>query len=109
MGYYLQTPGRHHGKADALIQKYGGFEISSPPDSLSDLMPNQALICVVDNGPFEAAGLAYSEEELEAFATETTLDNPRPMRWIVLGNKEQVHKDAGYEALKRRSKSRSRD
>jgi hypothetical protein len=98
MGYYLQTPGQHHGKAKALVLKYGGDFIAGPPKSLAEVPEDYALVCVVNNGPFEAAGLAYSDEELHEFAAESTLypDNPRPMEWILLKNKEQVHKDAGY-------------
>ena len=92
MGYYLQTPGRNHEKAVALVKKYGGRQIDEPPNSLSELPEETALVCVVDNGPFEAAGLAYSDEELQAFAYP---DN-RPRRWIVLNNAQQVYKDAGY-------------
>lgn len=96
MGYYLQTPGRNHEKAAALVARYGGHEISSPPASLAELPEDTALVCVVDNGPFEAAALAYCDEEMREFAAERFKADPRPTQWVVLNNKEQVYKDAGF-------------
>lgn len=95
MGYYLQTPGQSHNKAHALVAKYGGEFIPEPPDSLSEVPDDYAVVCVVDNGPFEAAGLAYSDQELQEFASADH-GRQRSRQWILLKNKEQVHKDAGY-------------
>lgn len=92
MGYYLQTPGRNTEKAVALVKKYGGHQIPEPPKSLAEVPEGCALVCVVDNGIFEAAALAYSDEELQYFSRP----DPRPMQWLILNNKEQVEKDAGY-------------
>ena len=36
-------------------------------------------ICLVDNGPFTAAAIGYSEREIEDF---TMPDDPRPKRWF---------------------------
>jgi len=38
------------------------------------------LVCVVDNGPFAAAGFCYSESEFKAFNQQ---DDLRHRRWFV--------------------------
>ena len=78
MGYYINEisngtslPARQ--KADCIIAD-GGIEIKKP----TQLIEN--LVCVVENGPFDAAAYIYSLSELLAF------DNPndaRKKRWII--------------------------
>jgi hypothetical protein len=43
-----------------------------------DIPNNKVLVCLVDNGPFFAAGVAYDRRELKAFNHE---DDPRPKIW----------------------------
>ena len=38
-------------------------------------------VCLVDNGPFTAAAIAYNEEELYVFKNDTT---GRRMRWYLV-------------------------
>lgn len=78
MGYYINTkrngtylPAR--GKADILIAE-GAKEIQPP------ITFQPGLICVVNNGPFEAAGHCYSEQEMREF--NDPFDR-RPKRWLV--------------------------
>ena len=59
MGYYLQTESNLD-KADALVAMYGA-EIISKPRSFAEVPANKALICVVSNGIFEAAGYCFSQ------------------------------------------------
>lgn len=73
MGFYLQPPTLHR-KADYLIAHHGAQLIFDPVFHAGEF----TTVCVVDNGPFEAAGIAYSEEELAAFATPTI----RPRIWL---------------------------
>lgn len=89
MGRYL-NPGVTVGKADQLIG-LGAVEIPGPPDSLSDIPEESALICVVSNGPFDAAGYAYNDGELKAF---TVPDDTRPKRWLLM-EKTYVEENAG--------------
>jgi hypothetical protein len=79
MERYLH-PGATVGKADQLIS-LGAVEIPGPPDSLSDIPEESALICVVSNGPFDAAAYAFSDRELEAFILP---DDHRPKRWLLM-------------------------
>ena len=79
MGYYLQAP-THHGKADHICKTHNGTIIPQPI-YFKDVPVNKGLICVVDNGPFEAAGFAYNENEFLAFSRE---DDYRPKTWLLI-------------------------
>lgn len=77
MGHYIQTPS-NHGKADWLIKEHGALEILFP--ILFDDTRQRIQVCVVDNGPFEAAAIAYSAREIEEFKQK----DGRPKRWLIL-------------------------
>ncbi len=68
------------GKAEALIRA-GAIEISKP----TEFIPGK-LVCVIDNGFFEAAGYAYSENEMMCFADE----DRRLTRWFTYEHAEDV-------------------
>lgn len=53
----------------------------TPPSSLSDLDSDEALICLVDNGMFTAAAVAYSDNELRCFSE---LGDDRPKAWFTV-------------------------
>ena len=79
MGYYINqtSDGRplpSTKKADALILFDDAIEIAKPDKFVEN------LVCVVENGMFDAAGYCYSEEEFKEFSNPTDL---RPKRWIV--------------------------
>lgn len=67
----INMPSR--GKADILLAN-GATEILKPKEYRKD------LVCVVDNGTFEAAGYVFDEEEFMAFSSF----DGRPKRWFVL-------------------------
>jgi hypothetical protein len=79
MGYYIQTDGRH-GKADYLVKKYGAVKLDRAPREWTDIPLDKALIAVVDNGPFEAAGVAVDERDFSDF---TTPDH-RPITYLLM-------------------------
>lgn len=62
MGYYIETNG-HKGKAKWLVDNAKAVVIREPVDGTADMIP----VCVVDNGPFEAAAIAFDSEELACF------------------------------------------
>ncbi len=81
MGYYINT-GHNVGKAEWLIVNEGAMELMDVPTRLSELPTElNGLICVVNNGPFEAAGFIYNDRELEAFSDPSDY---RDKRWLVL-------------------------
>jgi hypothetical protein len=81
MGYYINT-GHNIGKAEWLITNEGALELSFVPSSLSELPPEkEGLICVVNNGMFEAAGFIYNDRELKDFTDPTDY---RDKRWLVI-------------------------
>lgn len=80
MGYYIEVPNAHN-KAGQLINLYGASNIGLPPKKLADVPKGKVLVCVVQNGVFDAAGVCYSEEELEAFKETRT---GRPRTWLVM-------------------------
>jgi len=76
MGYYINQTSKgvqlpNGDKADYLIL-YGAKEVKA------EFQPN--LICVVENGPFDAAGFAYDEKEFNEF---NNYRDGRPKRWLV--------------------------
>ncbi len=79
MGYYIEVP-NVKGKAQQVIDIHGAELLERAPLSLSDIPPDRAVICVVDNGPFEAAAFAYNDMELREFARP----DPRPKQWLLM-------------------------
>lgn len=78
MGYYLNTfktgtalP--NTGKAEALLSEEGVREVPG-----TQFEPN--LVCVVENGLFDAAGYCFSKEEFEEFQRP----DGRPRRWLIV-------------------------
>lgn len=65
MGYYIEVPPYHTGKADKIIDRYGGEKLQEPP-KWADIPEDKALVVVMHNAFFEAAGYAYSEREYDA-------------------------------------------
>lgn len=65
MGYYIQTPAPTD-KAVQIAKLYGG-QIITKPAKFSDVPAGKALIVVLHNGPFDAAGFAYSDAEFQSF------------------------------------------
>ena len=75
MGYYI--PGPTNGKADHIVEVYKGVVLDSQP-KWEEVPEDMALVCVVDNGDFEAAGLCVDEREFNRFAAPDELRNPNP-------------------------------
>lgn len=78
MGMYLNktsmgNPLPAMGKIAALIQD-GATVLPSPPTKFVE-----NLICVVDNGPFQAAAYCFSEKEMQDFSYE----DGRPKTWMI--------------------------
>ena len=112
MGYYIEVPSPK-GKAAQLAEMYGAGIMDNPPATFDDIPEGLALICVVDNGPFEAAALCYSAEEFAEFSTPddvgpTTVkdhgglteihirsEQQRPRTWVLM-DQSKAHELAGF-------------
>ena len=90
MGYYIEVPERFK-KATQLVKLYKG-EIIPCPKSFSDVPEDKALICIVDNRAFEAAGYCFDSQEFGDFKRP----DGRPRTWLLM-NKALVHKLTGYK------------
>jgi hypothetical protein len=91
MGYYIQGPAR--GKGEMLTSQHGAVAVPQPK-SLAEVPEDKALICVIDNGPFEAAALIYSDRELQDF---TRGDDWRPRQFFLMC-KVKAHELCGYRS-----------
>jgi len=76
MGYYIETP-LHLNKSSQLATLHGATVTtpSFPPPS------GKVLVCVVQNGPFDAAGIAYDKDEFDCFNSS---DDFRPKTWLLM-------------------------
>ncbi len=90
MGYYIQVPD-NKGKARQLMNLYGAKLLDNKPE-FNEVPSSLAIICVLDNVMFEAAGYAFSEQELSDFA----YPDGRSREWLLM-DKERVHKLTGYK------------
>lgn len=78
MGYYIQGP--TFGKAQHIVSEYDG-KIIPCPKSFSEIPEDKAIICVVHNSFFDAAGYCFSEREFDCFSS---LTDCRPKTWVVM-------------------------
>ena len=83
MGQYLQVE-RNTEKAAQLI-KYHGAEIvhGDPLEAFDNLPADRGLVCVVENGLFDAAGWAFSRQEAEAFV-RPDMGRQRRRTWLTM-------------------------
>jgi hypothetical protein len=96
MGFYIECPSPH-GKAGWIVGNYQGEMLSGVPASYRDIPEGKALIVVVDNEIFEAAGFCSGEQEFAVFADPQDL---RPKMWLLIGRTEAelasgYHRPAG--------------
>jgi len=97
MGHYLNTSGKRplgpKHKGNTLISDAGAVPLFDPPKKFRDIPDGKALICIIDNGPFEAALLVHDENELRV---STNVGN-RPTAWLLM-DKKLAHELAGFRA-----------
>lgn len=71
-----------HGKVDSLLKIPGAETIKDPKEFQDN------LVCIVDNGPFEAAAYAYDEEEMKRFLRS----DGRPKQWMIVPEAHKLAK-----------------
>ena len=91
MGYYIET-GTLHGKAAFLVDNHGG-EIVFDYKAQECLNLGLGVVCVVNNGSFEAAGFMYSQKEFDYFNDPA---DSRIKTWVVM-DREIAEKLSGYK------------
>jgi hypothetical protein len=76
MGYFINPPDmtKEEFIAKHTIEVVRNFR-GKAHEIFSSRNKNEAIVVLVDNGPFTAAGIAFDENELAAF-----IDNPRDYR-----------------------------
>ncbi len=82
MGYYIET--KDSNKVKEIVNNHGG-RIIIQPEKFEEIQMDEALICVVDNYLFQAAGFCYDEIEFKAF---TSPNDDRPKTWLIMNRKE---------------------
>jgi hypothetical protein len=97
MGFYINNTGKQElpakGKSAILVEDCGAEILAIPPPSIETISEDKTIICVFDNGEFEAAGLAYDDTELRSFAD--WMDS-RERTWLLM-DKELAYKLTGYD------------
>src|ERR1017187_7269992 len=93
MGFYIQidTP---KAKANALVIEHDATLLINGPPKWEEIPADKALICVVNNGAFEAAALCFDDNELHVF-TMPDRGNQRKCWWLLM-DKTLAHKLAHY-------------
>jgi hypothetical protein len=80
MGYYVEVP-ENLNKAEQLKELYEAEILDTCPE-WADIPDDKALICVVSNYTFEAAGLVDSERKYKAF--QSSIEDDRPRKWCLM-------------------------
>ena len=93
MGYYIQTE-QPKNKAEAIMRDLDGIKITVDEAEFFVKEQMGAIICVVDNGPFEAAAYCHNLNEFRVF---TDPSDDRPKTWLLVENVEKVHEITGYK------------
>ena len=91
MGYYIET-GTAKNKAAFLVENHGG-EIVFDDKAQECLSAGLGVVCVVNNGPFEAAAFVYSQAEFNEFNDPADF---RSKTWVVM-DRETAEKLSGYK------------
>lgn len=79
MGLYINTK---MDKEDWLIDNSVAMRIQAPKNWESVYRDKNLPVVLVDNGPFTAAAVCFSEEEMKAFLPSKT--DQRPRIWFIV-------------------------
>lgn len=84
MGYYIETPNPTN-KAQQIKDRDGAVDATPawPPPA------GMVLVCVVENGPFDAAAIAFCEEEMDYFNSPGDF---RKKHWLHLAKEKAIQR-----------------
>lgn len=84
MGLYLEVEGPKHAKMKFLEDnaEFVGYA-NEPMVRYDDVSSDKKIICLVDNGPFYAAAVAYDANEMSHFMQP---GDTRKKYWFVIEN-----------------------
>lgn len=88
MGKYINQNSKGESLGSSFSEKVSKLlaDGATPVEKL-EFQPN--LVCVVDNGPFAAAGYCYDKREFEDFSYPGDI---RPKQWLIYSHAEIVTK-----------------
>lgn len=92
MGFYIET-GSPKNKASAIQTELDALPITVDEAEFFVKENMGAVICVVDNGPFEAAAYCHNLDEFRAF---TLPSDPRPKTWLYVEDVAAAQAAAGF-------------
>lgn len=94
MGYYIQCD-KPKNKAQQIIEAFDAIEITKDEAGffVKEGPDNCAVICVVDNGAFEAAAYCYSPAEFVQFSRP---EDDRRKTWLLVEDATRVKTLTGY-------------
>ena len=77
MGMYVNPT---NGPKEGWLNAHAEHVLTKAP-KWDDVSFNKGIVCLVNNGPFTAAGICYSRDELECFADPKDM---RPKVWFIV-------------------------
>jgi len=83
MGYYIETSSSTNKAAEICANHNARRVTQEGAERAFD--DGKGVICVVDNGPFEAAAFIYSKREFDEFSQANDF---RPRTWLVMDRNE---------------------
>lgn len=106
MGCYIEVPANKgkaaqicDGKAIGANGPYKAELVATPP-AFGDIPADKALVAVVDNGFFEAAGLLYDQREYDELTGN--VHDRRPRQYVLM-DKAAAYMASGYAHRLRRT------
>lgn len=88
MGYYINHPQM---SKERWLHLNGSRPMREAPSTHKNA-DDEYAVCLVDNGPFTAAGICYSQGELNRFSPSKSsrLRSPRPRLWFFVPREKLI-------------------
>lgn len=93
MGIYLNPKDTSKEK---WLQQHATRTFGHNAPSINEVEDNEAIVCLVDNGMFTAAAVAYSQSEIDAFQSP---GDDRPKIWLVVNKPDLMEACPEYASF----------